>query len=446
MASATGGRAPQPSPAGEGARQRGEGVLPRRQRGAVGILFAIVTALALIAVMGLVIDLGGMFVARTEVQNAMDACSLAAAKELNGANPNQLQIAENAGITVGNRNRVSYQSGNIALAADTDVTFSETLDGTYRTRTAVSAAEVSAIKFARCTWTRSGIPMMFMQVMGVGPQNVAATAVATLRSSMTNCAIPVALCDQKLTPDTCPAGMGPDAIGRCRGRWYQGIADPGGAATGSYRWANLDPDASGGAKDIKNVLSGASGGCDLPAKDAEIGNNGYKAGVTAAWNTRFGIYSAGFDSTSSPHDATGHSYYYDTTGTPYGLPPTAGTFPDFNVFADFTSRRGSHDPYQGDAASGLNTAGSVDTTPADNDRRMVILPVVNCDGFEVGTKATVVAYACMVMLHPLHLGAGSNPMWLEYRGTSTAPESTCSTTGTPGGPGATGPLVSALVR
>ena len=54
------------------------------QRGAilpmVGLTLVVVLGFA-----GLVIDIGGMFVAKTELQSALDSCSLSAAAELDGA-------------------------------------------------------------------------------------------------------------------------------------------------------------------------------------------------------------------------------------------------------------------------------------------------------------------------------------------------------------------------
>ena len=72
------------------------------QRGAVAVLVALMLVV-LIGAAGIVLDLGRLFVAKTELQNAADACALAAAREL--ATPSTLAVltlAENAGITVGN--------------------------------------------------------------------------------------------------------------------------------------------------------------------------------------------------------------------------------------------------------------------------------------------------------------------------------------------------------
>src|SRR5687768_18468509 len=84
-----------------------------RQRGAVLPLTAVSLAV-LIGFLGIVVDLGRLFVTKTELQSATDACALAAAAELKPVvNPPDLQAvtrAVSAGITAGTRNRVDLQS------------------------------------------------------------------------------------------------------------------------------------------------------------------------------------------------------------------------------------------------------------------------------------------------------------------------------------------------
>lgn len=54
------------------------------QRGAVAIIVGI-CIVVLVGMIGLVVDMGHLFVFKTELQNAADSCALAAAKELDGA-------------------------------------------------------------------------------------------------------------------------------------------------------------------------------------------------------------------------------------------------------------------------------------------------------------------------------------------------------------------------
>jgi hypothetical protein len=167
------------------------------------------------------------------MQNSMDACALAAAKELTGISGNQLHIAENAGITVGSRNSANFQSQAVGLVP-ADITFSATLGGTYQTRAVVEASgTVLAMKYVKCERPQSGIAMNFIAAVGVfGPQTVTAHAVATLAPSQTACGIPLAMCS-KAPPASCPGGGPPSAFGHCPGQWFDGRFTPVGS-TGNF--------------------------------------------------------------------------------------------------------------------------------------------------------------------------------------------------------------------
>ncbi|MEK7786562.1 MAG: Tad domain-containing protein, partial [Chloroflexota bacterium] len=171
----------------------------QKEKGVVAIIVAL-SLVALIGFVGLALDLGKLFVAKSELQNSADACALAAVRELTGANTNQLTLAEAAGITAGRRHDVLFQSEAITYTVDDSVTFSQTLTGTYQPKSAISATDALLMKFARCSGDRSGIANWFIQVLNllpgasIGDQTVAATAVASLSPSQTACAIPVGLC------------------------------------------------------------------------------------------------------------------------------------------------------------------------------------------------------------------------------------------------------------
>lgn len=67
----------------------------QRERGAVLPMVGLTLAV-LLGMAGLVIDLSGLFVAKTELQSAVDSCALSAAQELDGAS-DALTRATNAG-------------------------------------------------------------------------------------------------------------------------------------------------------------------------------------------------------------------------------------------------------------------------------------------------------------------------------------------------------------
>jgi hypothetical protein len=81
------------------------------------------------------------------------------------------------------------------------------------------------------------------------------------------------------------------------------------------------------------------------------------------------------------------------------------------------------------------------------DRRLVVMPIVDCGGFTGGQHAPVRAYACVLLLDPYRLAPG-NVMRsrLEYLGRSNIPGSPCATSGIAGDATSQGPMVPALVQ
>src|SRR5260370_36486475 len=89
-----------------------------RERGVVSIVVALSLAV-LIGFVGLALDLGKVYVTKSEVQNSADACALAAARDLTGAAP--LSVSEAARIAPALANSPLFQRSPVAMAfADTD--------------------------------------------------------------------------------------------------------------------------------------------------------------------------------------------------------------------------------------------------------------------------------------------------------------------------------------
>lgn len=410
---------------------------PVRQRGAVAIIVGLSMAV-LVGFVGLALDLGRLYVAKTELQNSADACALAAAQALTGVDANQLAQGEAAGIATGGFNRVMFQAEPVTYAVNENVTFSTALDGTYETKAAMSAAQALTMRFARCTVSRTGIPTLFIQALEalpgvtIGAQAVRATAVATLKPAQTNCALPVALC-QTAIDSAAP------------GDWIQGVIGPSGGGagnlTGNFMWVDFTPPA-GGASELGSILKG-TGTCNLPSEGTEVGQPGNVASAADEWNSRFGIYKGSTRPADALPDYTGYGY----TEVSW---PTAN-----NALSDFRSKRASNTPYQGDAATGLKTQGTIQDGsflgPNGADRRIAITPVVNCPGFISGSTAPITSWACVLMLHPINnsaggTGTGADRMYLEYLGPPSASNSPCATIGLPGGSTSLGPAVPTLVQ
>ncbi|SDW05705.1 Tad domain-containing protein [Nitrosomonas communis] len=411
---------------------------PSKETGAAAIIVAL-SLVALTGFVGLALDLGKLFVAKTELQNSADACALAAARELTGANTNQLMLAEAAGVTTGESHEVLFQNEQIAISS---VTFSETLTGGYQT--AFTGPGAINMRYARCEANKTGIANWFIQVLNllpgvdIGDQTVTASAVATTwPSQITSCAIPVGVCSNSV-PNSTPVGT-----------WLESVLGPKGSTTegnltGNFIWVDYTPPA-GGASELAGQLTGP-GVCSLPATGTEVGEAGVKSSLANDWNSRFGIYQGNVKVGDAIPDYSGYAYTDAATSWPS----------KFNAFTDFQDKRGSNSSYQGDADTGLKVNGTIENASYlkanGEDRRLATVPVIDCSGFVSGSTAPVSAWACILMLHPINNAqggstqTGSTRMFVEYLGRSNDPNSPCATNGVPGGSSAAGPLVPTLVR
>lgn len=406
-----------------------------RQKGAVLIMVAF-SIVILIGFIGLVVDLAHLMVTKTELQNAADACALAAARELTG-DANALVRAENVGIAVGASNNVNLQASAVSVLPN-DITFSPTLSPNANYLSRLAGADPVTAKYAMCTLPQSGIAVWFMGVMGLGAQTVNAMGVATLAPSQTNCAIPLGLCSQGPAP----------GYGLTSGDWIDGRFDAGGGSTGSFNWIDFTPPA-GGENELAALLTG-QGQCNLSVSN-EVGQSGIMGNAIAkAWNSRFGLYQGGGGNpnlTTAPPDFTGYSY-------------SATDWPaQRNALPDFLNRRAANASY-GDMTDTVDAGNTLTSLSISNayrvsthgtsgelaaygaDRRLVTVPIVDCSGWASSQTVPIQAWACVLMLHPI--GSPSDTVYMEYLGRANDPGSPCATAGLGGG--SVGPMVPVLVQ
>lgn len=402
----------------------------RAQCGAAAVSFILLAAL-LLAFVGLAADITRLYVSKTELQNAADSCALAAAVALTGSTADQLSVAENYGITAGTRNLTRMQSSNVVIAPDRDVTFSTALNGSYHTRSAIAAADALGMRFARCTVTEANVPLLLLQVTNMmpgreaAPATMVATAVGTLAPSISNCALPLAVCKK--------AGGTAPTYGYTQGEWLLGRFDPPSNITGKFKWIEYP-----GYTRVSQLaqLLGQGGQCDLSDTNTVQPHTGSINSLVDVWNWRFGVKKAsGAPAGSYPPDWSGYAY------TSANWPTQANALPDFK------NRRSAHTPWNVlPDLGGSWSASTAAVHAAGSDRRLVVGPVVDCSTWVAGgtSPQPVLGWACYLMLNPV-----SNPnmdMGLEYRGPAGSIGSGCVTSGAPGGPAAGGPKVPALVQ
>jgi hypothetical protein len=446
-----------------------------RQGGAAAIMVGL-TIFVLIGFLGLALDLGRLFIVKTELQNAMDACALAAAGALNA--PGQLDQAEARGIYVGESNKVDFQDNFVDMTVNQDVTFSTTLNGTYLHKTSAPADS----KYAKCSMSQGGILPWFFQVLQqwVGAptdaNSVGATAVATLAPAQTSCAIPIGLCAQ-------PGGSAPD-FGLVKGKWEASKFPVGNASkgcTGNFNWIDFSP-PSGGASELATLLSG-EGECNVPTVGACVGESGDKQSLIKSYNTRFGVY---FNPATKGLTAPTGVAYKPTTLSPNtkktwreltDVPQNAydGPKPAGSGISNYVTEKAAHTPYSTSkylAADSTyhntntdpETAGSssgTDYTTGGELRRLVTVPIVNCgcwgsgcgpgtacgsDSAGCGAQQTkILGFACVLLLHPVDPTGGTDKeIFIEYEGAANSSGNPCASAGLGGG--TIGPLVPVLVQ
>jgi hypothetical protein len=399
-------------------------LIAKAQRGSVAIITGLALAV-LIGIVGLALDLGRLFVVKTELQNAADACALAASRELNGL-ADALTRGENAGVTVTGRHRVGFQSNPVPVTVDS-IAFSDNLETGYQT-SAAGANPVTA-RYAMCTLGRGSLSPWFMRIFGFGDAVVTARAVATTEPAQTACAIPLGFCGDPSVP----------GYGFSPGDWVNGKFGAGNGATGSFNWIDFTPPA-GGAQELSDLLSG-QGVCNLPDTGTSVGQTGVIQSLSTAWNSRFGLYKSGSGNpgpTSSPPDRSGFAY------TPTSWPAQS------NALSDFLSGRvpPSNKTYQGNLASGLSINGSFQSLTSAGlaqygaDRRLVTVPVVNCAQWATSQVIPVLDWACVLMLNPID--QPGDDVYMEFVGFSHESGSACASSGIGGG--TIGPLVPVLVQ
>lgn len=440
------------------------GAARRGQRGVVAIIVGL-SLTAMVGFIGLALDGGRLYLAKTELQNAADACALAASYELTGA-PTipvaSFERAELVGKDVGARHKVLFQGATIA-GGDITVSFGTALSGSGWS---AAAGAPGTSKYVRCVIERAGIAPNLMQVLGIGESTVRALATATLAPAQTTCALPMALCARGAAP----------SYGYLAGDWVpMGFSQSGGGGnqtanyTGNFRWIDFFPNqqtpgcSGGGAQELACLLAGA-GQCSLPEPTNAactssgnanptpgcVGQNGAVNSLEKGYNTRFGVYAngGGYNITTSPPDFTGNGFAIENWTL--GRNAYAGSVAGQTNFRDsraahlaITNPAGLNPPF---FANNDTIATQAQHTTNGADRRLVVLPIVECSNFSSGQHAPVRAYACVLMLDPYRRQGNNVKTQLEYIGRSNEPGSPCASSGIAGNAISQGPLVPALVQ
>lgn len=391
------------------------------RRGAISLITAL-SLVMLLGFIGLAVDLGRMFVVRTELQSAVDACALAAALELNGQSDATLR-AQLTGQFLAAQNFSNFQSVATVLTAD-KITFSSSVNGPFM---AAGSINGTTARFVRCAESQSGLATYFLSVIGISRLPLQAQAVAGVQPSQSVCSIPMALC----------ASANPSAATGNFGYAVGDRATLGSTGnTGFFTWANVLGSTTETGLDPYVAAFSSSGSCGALTINGRC--IGIKTGVIAslddAWNSRFGLYKSGGSSltpiTAAP-DLTG--YGYRGTGIPAG-----------GAYSNYLAQRvPNRDAYQS-RLSGYGDPGTVNRTYGASFRRLLVMPVVDCASGSCGNAARpIVGWACVLMLSPKSANENAE---VEFISRADDPATPCRASGIAGGSNATGPLVATLLQ
>lgn len=435
-------------------RVRIEGRSGRRVAGGIAIMAALLLPI-LFGFAALVVDVGRMFIFKTEVQTAMDACALASSSALTGStdpaifdtarahglamsDPSKVGVAARDAISV---NRLHFQRDSFSQS-DIAVEFSTALSGqAWIEATATSHVGITpqTAKYVRCRYTDANNPLFFAPVLRTLVPSAAVTmdvrshAVASLTPSQSSCAVPIAVCSSA-------GGTAANNYGHAVGDRMVAVTSPSAAyGTGNFGWVDFTP-PSNTANELYNLMIG-SGSCST-AIGNHVGAQGQKANVERAWNSRFGLYAnaGGLSVTTAPPDFSGYSY-----------PTTASNFVDYETRlasrAAYQSATipNNYTPTTGGATGGHGTYGQ--------KRRIATAVVVNCSvwsGAGGGSaQPPVLDFACILLLAPVKQGGGwdatvADNMAVEYLGLASVVGTPCASSGYAGG--SYGPPVPTLVQ
>ncbi len=399
----------------------------REQQG----VYTIMTALVIVVLMGFVglaIDSSRQQAVIVELQNAADACVLAAAVEMNGQT-DATSRATLAGRYVGGvRNLKHFQSESTDIAS-TDVTFSDNIDGPFNPSASVSGN----VRFVRCTARKGSFVNNFMAVLGLNFSDLSATATASVQGSRSTCAVPLAVCGNPIQ-----TSFGLSTTSALHSKPIQG-------AVGDLYVADFSSCTN--AVSAVEVLMRRNGACNIStgADRCIVRREVLGDSFRQAWNTRFGVVHA--------DEVNRQDWTADVTGFSYPAPNRSdpSQITD-NPFIDYRSNKApSRVPFQS-KIPGATTIQQTDLiNNGSSNRRLVVFPVTNCSNLN---NRNVIGWACGLMLNPV---GGINPGYQTYRiqligvfkdfdGSSPKEALPCVTSGIPGGDGALGPSVPTLFQ
>ncbi|KQZ44887.1 pilus assembly protein TadG-related protein [Duganella sp. Root1480D1] len=310
-----------------------------QQSGAVAVMSGLLLMLVLIPVSGLVLDLGHLYIVKTELQNLADASALAAGKDLDNTDAG-LNKAIASGKALAAKNR--YNFGSTLTLEDANFRFAAAPDGPWYTL-AQSLGNATGRTFVEVD-TRDGgsggtaqsINTWLMRIAGDNSTSTFGWAVA---GRFVNTVTPVGICaiDPVRRTDSYDFGSFTEIVefGFRRGMSYNvfDLGSLGGATSDPYQInpVNSPPNACVPANSSTNVVEPficVGNSAVLPTGIGQVyTNTGVSATLEKAFNSRFNDYSGGSkcDPATAPPDINVKEYLPGSTEAPAAWQDAGGT-------------------------------------------------------------------------------------------------------------------------
>lgn len=325
----------------------------RHQRG-VAVILVTIAALALIGMAGLALDMGVAFIAKSRLQNALDAAALGGAKVLKKTHSVAL-------ATAAAQDDFNANMGTVGISPVIEM--SPTLEP--------FVAGGGNPNFVRVSVGALPITLRLAQVLpGVGDTfNVDGSAVAgpMPQGGRICAALPLALCGTDSDTD-CSDG---DCFGYPAGAADELVLKDDDKKIGPGNYGLVVLDCGTGGACIRDGMAGGEEFCFEPGKTITVEPGGKSGPTSQGLNTRFNIYNGPVSSEKYPPDVV-------TRSSPV-------------IF---------HDAYLTLLANRLTW--DVPSPPGRPQRRVVVVPVVDCSTPIEGRKdVDLLGGACFFLTRPV---------------------------------------------
>lgn len=160
-----------------------------KSEGGFYLIFFAGSIFFLLAFVGLAIDVSSQMVDHTELQDAADACSLSAARELNGS-PDEFVRAEAVGQAVASMNLTEFQKNTVSSTTP-NISFSKDTDDNHFIYGSESTHLQS--RFVKCIVSSTSFVNHFLGVLKFTTPILSAVSKATLLPSQNTISLPIAI-------------------------------------------------------------------------------------------------------------------------------------------------------------------------------------------------------------------------------------------------------------